>query len=94
LAGADTASNITSQRPGNRVDDFAQHRDRGRSPVELAPAVIGYDNGIGAGGNAEAASSASSTPFRMSFPGQRLRTIRHAPVADASNWVAIHSASV
>src|SRR5260370_38913051 len=44
---------------------------------------------------ARRASSASSTPFMMSFPGQRLRPHSTSPqLADPSNCVAIHSAKV
>src|ERR1700722_1783235 len=41
------------------------------------------------------ASSASSTPLRMSLPGQRLLTHSTSrQLADASNCVAVHSANV
>ncbi len=69
LAAADAAVHPHLDLRADRVDDRRQRLDARRRAVELAPAVVADDDGVGAAVPPPAcASSTSMMPFRISLP--------------------------
>src|SRR3984893_12986351 len=88
-------SNITSQRPPTASTISLKTEMEDGAPSNWRPPWFDTTIASAPAATPRRASSASSMPFKINLPGQRLRTqstSRH--LADASNWVAVHSASV
>jgi hypothetical protein len=94
LAGADAAVHVHLDAVAHRVDDLGQRGDGGGRAIELAAAVVGDDQRVGAGVGGQRASSTSCTPLRISLPPQRF--LIHSTSAHdrrGSNCLAVHSDS-
>ena len=72
LARADAAVDMHLDAVADRLDDRRQRRDRRQRAVELAAAMVGDDDRVGAAvARPCSASSGSRMPFRISLPPQR-----------------------
>jgi peptidoglycan/LPS O-acetylase OafA/YrhL len=93
LAGADAAVHVHLDAVPT-ASTIAAARDGGGRAVELAAAVVGDDQRIGAGFGGERASSTSWMPLRISLPPQRF--LIHSTSSQfrrGSNCLAVHSDS-
>src|SRR5271168_3774380 len=88
-------SNSTSQRPPTASTISGRTEIVEGAPSSWRPPWLETTIASAPAATLKRASSASRTPLRINFPGQRLRTHSTSrQFADASNCVAVHSASV